>query len=278
MAGCFTEAPVAKTAGDTDASSGPSTTEADTTTGADTGESNSGTATSATASESGDTGDGTDSGSGTTTGTDSGSDSSSDTGIPRPTVCPVFFDDFGDEVIDRRWRQSFVESSAEIDGELVITVTGELNDQYVTMVVLPEEMGLEGGSMRLEVGTPPADLGVRTALWVQPTMNTGRIAFNLAERNGGPRLEARITPEVGSPQVLATLDWNPDSMSWLQLRESEGVLYFETSADGGTFETFYQMETPFDVSSAEVGFAGHNDLALPSDVEVSVRTFEFICG
>ncbi|MCH9684547.1 MAG: hypothetical protein K0V04_24135 [Deltaproteobacteria bacterium] len=233
------------------------------------GQSESGPATSTGGSESG-----TDAGLDTT----ADADTSSDSGVVRPTVCPTFFDTFDDGAIDPRWRQSFPASTSEVDDELVIAVTGELNDEYVTMVVLPEDGGLEGATMRAELGTVPVELGVRTALWVQPTMGAGRIAYNLASRDAGLRLEARITPEVGSPQIAATLDWNPDTMSWLQLRETGGMLSFETSSDGVTFELFHQMPTPFEVDSAEVGFAGHNDLALPEDIELSVRTFEFVCG
>lgn len=278
--GCFSDVESVDPTGTTESSSG-----AEGTTASGTGETTAGgtedeskTATSASDSDFGDTTSGTETGSGTTVGTDSGSESSSSSGEPLPMVCPTFFDAFDDEVKDSRWRQSFPGSTSEVGDELVISVTGELNDQYVTMVVLPEEGGLEEASMLVELGTTPADLGVRTTLWVQPTEGDGRISYNLAQRDGGPRLEARITPEVGSPQIMDTLDWDSGTMGWLQLREEEGQLYFETSPDGVMFELFYEMPTPFDVSSAEVGFAGHNDLALPSDVEVSVRSFEFICG
>lgn len=281
--GCFSEAPLGGTTAGTDASESEGTTTAGTgasgdTTAAGTDQSTSGTAASASASESGETTEGTDTGSETTEGTASGSDSSSDSGIPVPTVCPTFFDAFDDGVKDPLWRQSFPASASEVDDELVITVTGAADDEYVTMVVLPEGGGLAGGTMRVELGTTPVEVGVRTTLWVQPLAGAGRISYNLASRSGGLRLEARITPELGSPYVDATIDWNPASMLWLQLREADGTLYFETSTDGEMFEPFHDMPVPFDVSPAEVGFAGHNDLMLPNDVEVSVRTFEFICG
>ena len=277
-AGCFSDAPVG-TAGGPGSTGGSATTSE-----AGTGGSGGITATGTDPSDSGTTSSGSDSG-GTTQGTDtglettgSGSDSCSNSGRPRPTVCPTFFDAFDDETEDPLWRQSFGASTTEVGGELVIAVTGEQNDQYVTMVVLPEDGGLAEGTMRVELGTTPVEVGVRTTLWVQPLSNDGRISYNLVDRGSGLRLEARITPEVGSPQVLDALDWEAATMNWLQLREAQGMLYFETSSDGVTFETFYEMTTPFDVSSAEVGFAGHNDLPLPVDVEVSVRTFEFICG
>lgn len=286
-AGCVSEPAVSGSEGETDSPNGSEGT--GTATGSGTSlnttavtESKSGTATSATTSESADTTEGTDTELETTTGTGSGSDSSSDTEPTTPTVCPTFLDSFDDAVKDPLWRQSFPASTSEVDGELVITVTGALNDEYVTMVVLPEdgrlEGGLEGGTMRVELGAPPVDIGVRTTLWVHPTAHMGRISYNLVDRGSGLQIEARITPEVGAPQITATLEWDPDTMDWLQLRESGGVLYFETSTDGVTFELFHEMPTPFDVSSAEVGFAGHNDGELPNDVEVSVETFEFICG
>ncbi len=279
--GCFTDSPTINVSEPTDSSSGPAGTTTQTSSGsgedtttAGTDPDGSSTATSASTADSGDTTSGTDGGSGTTETTDA----ETETGTTRAPVCPTFFDAFNDGVEDPAWRQSFPASTTEVDDELQIMVTGELNDEYVTMVVLPEEGGLEGGTMRLELGTAPVELGVRTTLWIQPDLHPGRIAYNLASRANGLRLEARITPEEGAPQVMATLDWSPDTMRWLQLREAQGTLYFEISADGTVFETFHEMPTPFDVSAAEVGFAGHNDLELADDVVVSVRTFEFICG
>ncbi len=276
--GCFSDVEATTASAETESSSGP---EGTTTTGAGpTSETTEGTtqAEASTSSDSGDTTLGADTGSGTTQGADTGSDSSSSSGEPPPMVCPVFFDTFDDDVVDSRWSQSFIASTSEVGGELVINVTGALNDEFVTMVVLPEDGGLQGGTMRVEIGTAPTELGVRLSLWVQPTEGDGRISYNLAQRDQGVRLEARITPEVGSPQILSTLLWAPDTMQWLQLREEQGQLYFEFSADGESFETFFQTKTPFNVDSAEVGFAGHNDDELAEDVEVSVRSFEFICG
>jgi len=275
-AGCFSEPPVEQSTEETDSSTPSEGTATEVGSGTSvnaTGgtEGKSGTATSATAA---DTTDGTD----TEHDTTSGGDSDSDTGPLPPTVCPNFIDTFDDAAIDPLWRQSFPASTSEVDGELFITVTGALNDEYVTMVVLPEGGGLEGGTMRVELGTTPADVGVRTTLWIQPTNSQGRISYNLVDRGAGLQLEARISPKVGGPQLAATLPWDPDTMGWLQLRETGGVLYFEVSNNGVAFELFHEMPTPFDVGSAEVGFAGHNDNGLPSDVEVSVETFEFICG
>ena len=276
-AGCFLEVP-AEVGTETNASTGSGT---GTSTGAgsseDTG--NGGTdpsvSTVASADDSSDTTDGTDGDSGTTGST--GLATGSESGTTGPTVCPTFFDAFDDGVEDSRWLQGFGSSSTEADGELSILVTGELNDEYVTMVVQPEGGGLEGGTMRLELGITPVDVGVRTTLWVQPIEHPGRISYNLVDRGAGPRLEARLSPKQGNPLVAAAIDWEP-AMGWSQLREAEGTLYFETSGDGVTFEVFHEMATPFDLGLAEVGFAGHNDLALEEDVVVSIRTFEFICG
>lgn len=278
--GCFSDVSPGISEGDTDPSGGSPGTSTGTsaeasgdTNIADTEQSSSGAVSSVGGSDStGGTGSGSEGNSG------SGSNSGSGTGDPAPTVCPIFFDAFDDGIKDPLWRQSFPNSSSEIDDELVINVTGILNDEFVTMVVLPEGGGLQGSTMRIELGIPPADPGVRTTLWVSPTDGAGRISFNLAQRAAGPTLEARISPELGSPQIVATLEWDPLLMSWMQLREAEGMLYFEISSDGVSFETFHEMSTPFDVSSAEVGFAGHNDQALPGDVTVSVRTFEFVCA
>ncbi len=136
----------------------------------------------------------------------------------------------------------------------------------------------ECGRSKTERGAPPQTDGVLLILWVEPHAGAGRIAYNLAHHGTEILLEARITPEVGSPSIVAETPWNPDTMHWLQLREDAGTLFFEASADGTTFDVIFEMPTPFDVSDAFVGFVGHNVLALPGDVEVSVRSFELECG
>lgn len=50
-------------------------------------------------------------------------------------MCPTFFDAFDGPVADPRWRQSFDASSSDLEEELVITVAGALNDEFVTMSV-----------------------------------------------------------------------------------------------------------------------------------------------
>lgn len=216
-----------------------------------------------------DTGDSTDTGdeeSGTSTG-------------PEPaTVCPVFLDTFDVDVIDLLWDQQSPESLSQGDGELQINVTGAVGDQFARVQVLPEANGLEGATARIEIGDAPAVDGVLLILWVQPLNNDGRIAFNLTHYGDQILLEARITPEVGPASIVATTPWTPETMQWMQLREDAGMLFFEVSEDGSTFETVFEMPTPIDVSSAYIGFVGHNILQLAEDAQVSVRTFELMCA
>ncbi len=214
----------------------------------------------------------------TTTGGDTGRTDDASTGSGANTVCPVFFDTFDDGLEDLRWNQPYPGATNEADGESIITVTAATDDEFARMMVDPEMSGMEGATARFEIGTPPQTDGVLLILWVEPHAGAGRIAYNLAHHGTEILLEARITPEVGSPSIVAETPWNPDTMHWLQLREDAGTLYFEASADGTTFDVIFEMPTPFDVSDAFVGFVGHNVLALPGDVEVSVRSFELECG
>ncbi len=162
-------------------------------------------------------------------------------------------------------------------GEAIINVTAAFNDEFARLQLLPENNGLVGASVRIEIGTPPAVESAVIILWVQPTASDDRISYSLANRGEETRLEARLVPAVGPPTILNTEVWNPEQR-WMQIREDEGTLYFEASTDGVTFDVVYQAANTIDVGSTFIGFVGNNGAPLEADTQVSVRTFEIECG
>lgn len=281
LAGCFSSPPLVEdTSAGTDSSgttgSAPSGTSVAGSTGSDS-ESATGTATPSSATEgSSSTGSGADSGSDSSTSEDNDAETTSS--VEPAIVCPSFTDNFDEgDAFNPVWIPIDGESITVGDGEAVINVTADFNDEFARLQLLPEPNGLVGATARIEIGTPPPVEHVVTILWVQPSTSEDRITYMLANRGTEMRLEARLVPDMGSPVILNTAVWDP-KMTWMQIREESGTLYFEASADGETFETIYDVENSIDVSSAFVGFVGNNGAPLDADVEVSVRTFEIICG
>ncbi len=219
-------------------------------------------------------GDDSSSGTGSTSEGDSSSGSSTG-GVP--SVCPVLFDTFDDGAENALWIQTNPASTFEEGGQSIINITPAPDDEFARMMVAPGPF--TGATMRVEVGTPPADDGVLLILWIEQQDGEGRIAFNLAQHGTDLRLEARITSEAGPPgAIFDETDWNPATQPWLQLREDSGTTYFEASQDGVAFDTVFQIPNPIGLDDVRVGFVGHNNVELAEAVQVSVETFELICG
>ncbi|MBV1860126.1 MAG: hypothetical protein KUG77_17060 [Nannocystaceae bacterium] len=213
------------------------------------------------------------------TGTQS-ADSSSDStsGEVTSMACPIYSDDFEDGVVDPLLIQTNAIWTTEAAGASVITLSPEPDDVFPRVMVDAGPAGLQGATARIEVGTPPQEDGVHLILWVESRETNWRVAFRLAHYGDEILLQARITGESGPGQVLASSEWSPREHRWLQLRESDGTMYFDVSQDGTTFTSLFELPTTFDVSDALIGFVGNNNLPLDGEVEVSVEAFELLCG
>lgn len=194
-----------------------------------------------------------------------------------PSVCPALLDTFDDGIEDPLWIQTNPGSTFEEGGESIINITPPADDEFARMMVAPGDFA--GSTMRIEIGTPPAADGVFMILWLEQSDGEGRIAYNLVQHGNDLRLEARITTEAGPPgSILEETDWNPTTQQWLQLREEAGTMHFESSQDGAAFDPVFEMPTPIGVGDVRVGFVGHNNVELDAPAQVSVRTFELLCG
>lgn len=215
------------------------------------------------------TGTGLDS-DGSSSGSSSGDSSGGDT-----AVCAVFVDDFEDGVFDPIWDLSYPSSLSEDDGEAVLSLTSPEGDQYPRLTLVPQG-GLVGASVRMEAGALlPPEFGTQINLIVGGDEGDN-IAFSI---NHTEQLELQITTQLdnGGFDVQQLAAYDPVDHAWLQVREDEGVLYFETSADGESFSLFHQMANPFELDAARIGIAATNWDPIADAVNVSARSFEFHC-
>lgn len=216
----------------------------------------------ATTSEGSDATDGS-TGEPTTTGVDLG-------------PCPAFSDAFDDGVLDPLWNTPYPEAITEQDGEAIISITAAPGDQFARFMLAPPT-GFEGASARVEVGTPPSLPGSQMLLWLARGDGSSSLAFAINITETAEELNVTFDDE-GSISSLASIAYVEASHRWLAMREQDGTLFVEASADGVTFAVVAELAVPFDLSDAQVGVVGTNWGALANATEVSARTFELECG
>ncbi len=188
----------------------------------------------------------------------------------------MFVDDFEDESFDANWDLSYPSSLSEENGEAVLTLTSPDGDQYPRLTLEPLG-GLIGASARMEAGALlPPEFGTQINLIVGGDVGDN-IAFSI---NHTDQLDLQVTTQLdnGNFDVQQLSAYDPVNHAWLQVREDEGVLYFETSADGESFAIFHQIEVPFELDAVRVGIAATNWDPITNPVNVSARGFEFECG
>lgn len=197
---------------------------------------------------------------GSTTGDGTGDSSSGSVGR-----CPELIETF-DACPNAPWEASDADLVACSGGDAVLTVTSA-DDGNVTLM-LP--VGLTGATAVVELGDPPPPEIVKV-LRVR-TSNAEVIAF----RSSGATSALEIIVASGDAQdVLATAPYDAEAHRWLSLREEDGWLYFETSADGVDFTPFHATATQFDVSETTVGIAAGNSDPIGQDTPVSFGHFEY---
>lgn len=179
--------------------------------------------------------------------------------------CPELIETF-DVCPGEPWEASDPALVECIDGDARLTVTSAI-DGNVTLM-LPA--GLVGATVVVDLGDgPPPNivkvLRVRTAA-------AEVIAFR---SNGATSVLEIVVGPADAQNVLATAPYDPVAHRWLGVREEDGWLYFETSADGVAFVPFHAAVTPFDVSDTTVGIAAGNFDPLGQDSSVSFGQFEY---
>lgn len=223
--------------------------------------------------------DTTDGGANDTTGVGTTDDGTTDTSAD-PGPCPSFVDDFEDGVLGALWSTPYPAAISEQGGAAVISITPEAADQFARLMLSPPS-GFIGASARLEVGTVPTEVGSQMLLWLTSGNDSGSIAMAINVTNDGTELNVTQDDGLGMPGSIVTVSSIPydiASHQWLAVTEADGVLTFQTSADGTSFATFVDVSAEFDLEQAEVGVVGTNWGELPAPTQVSAESFEIDCA
>ena len=180
-----------------------------------------------------------------------------------PGTVSAIVDDFDDGVISGPWTPSNDPSVVESGGLLQLTPGSEAEDVHGVQT----EVGysLLGCSIHAELVAPPRDGEAVVALF---QLRNGTDAFVRWAVNE-TTIVARMTDGASDlPSLPLALD--PYAHRWLRIRESDGTVYFETSADGHTWATFMSGPTPSFADSARVSVRTHTviDVQTPSTTVV----------
>ena len=74
----------------------------------------------------------------------------------------------------------------------------------------------------------------------------------------GGELSASYEDASMSETVVGVGPYDGTTQRWLQMRFSDGTMYFETSADGATWDEFAQDVLPFGVAAVTPTISGGN--------------------
>ena len=199
---------------------------------------------------------------------DATSESSDSTGTPGFDPCPQLIEAF-EECPGAPWMTNG-SGTVACDGDAVLDVTAAVDGNV--QLVLP--VGLVDATAVVDLGAAPA-VGMLKMLRVR-TPSGQILAFRINAQAAGPLLEAYLD-DMGATSVLEGAPHDPTEHRWVRVRENDGQLHFEVSADGTSFVAFHMTETPFDLTNATVGIAAGNYQMLAGDTEVRFGQFEYAC-
>lgn len=180
-------------------------------------------------------------------------------------------DDFADTVIDPMWMQVLESFLGEGPDGLEIFITAGAGDGYPQVRPEPSPWNLDEGFVRIRVASWPMQPGFQ--LFTSVIGDEGRIAFGVTAG------ELRATYEDASKRqtVVEAMPYDGTAQRWLQMRFSTGSMYFETSADGVSWNEFAQDVLPFGVAAVTPTISGGNFSAGDNEVAI-VDGFEMCAG
>lgn len=181
---------------------------------------------------------------------------------PCPTATLV--DDFDDNQRSSAWYHGWDEPECpiqEVSGELRISCEPGLgtDSAYVSSAAYD----LTGSQVSVEIiDYPSAGSGGYMAIALVRPYFGDEYLFVI---NDG---ELQITRTInGSGTELTSASYDGDAARFLRIREAAGIIFFEISADGSTFTSFYNEATSIDVGELWVVlFAGMYMANAPVDV------------
>lgn len=190
---------------------------------------------------------------------------SGSTGTTGPgQVCPDLFDDFEDGVIDPVWELSHPEFIVEAGGVLQIIVDPPIGP-FVEAIV-PDAYDVSQGWFRAELAETSDSVYAQQDVEL---FNGDDVDESFVVIVEGDNLIARYRPVGGGFENIVVTEFVPGEHVWVQLRGEGDTIYFETSPDGVTFESFASYVSPFSLSNVRPGLRASNYMTLAADDIVS---------
>lgn len=181
--------------------------------------------------------------------------SASDVGFSNSASNPLFSDNFNDNSLDGAKWSSFAFTSGSV------SETNQRIELSVAATTNASESGLYSGlkdfrgkRVSFEVVSIPtgncyADVGIQ--LEAQTSESADQNYALIGVDTGTGKLQA--THKINNTfSLLAEITYNSTSHKYWAVREEQGIIYYEYSADRITWTTLYSESTPFSVSSAYV--------------------------
>ncbi len=128
---------------------------------------------------------------------------------------------------------------------------------------------LVDGFVRTDVVVPNDPFGINLGLLLE-SPDGSRLSWALV--NGGLSVDLSENGQLETLFVESVEDPAPGSV--LQIREVDGVFFFEASADGVDFQPMFSAVAPLDSSQLEVGIIAGNFIAFEEPQLVFVESFE----
>lgn len=180
-------------------------------------------------------------------------------------------DDFADAVIDPMWMQVLESFLGEGPDGLEIFITAGSGDGYPQVRPQPAPWNLEEGFIRIRVASEPKQPGFQ--LFTSVYGDDGTIAFGVT----GGELSAIYVDGASQQTEVGAAPFNSATHRWLQIRFTDNSVYFETSADGVSWDELGQDALPFAVTAVTPTITGGNYSDGENEVAI-VDGFEMCAG
>lgn len=192
-------------------------------------------------------------------------------------VCEPFSDEFEGREADDAWSYTQFGNTGVDGGEMVMTVTPEIEAVNVNKMEIPGGWTGEGVTVTVELGQV-SDASVNQMIRFTSTDNVpDLVSFRVQGQPAGSLLQVWHATNNADFEEPISVPFNPLQHRWLRVREADDALLFETSPDGIDFSEFFELDDSFDLSGAAVGIAVTNFLVLDESETVSFASFELTC-
>jgi hypothetical protein len=170
-------------------------------------------------------------------------------------------DDFNTTTRAPTWNRSYTNSPmtvSQVGGQLVLTLAA--NDMKYSAYYSSASYDLTGSALLVQVPqTASTTANGQTYIELDAPANN---SLSIVEENGS--LYFRVT-NAGTYQNIGSVLYDPTQHAWWRIRESGGVLFWDTAPDGKAWTVQQQLTPlPFAINVLDVQLASGTYLAQPS--------------